>query len=247
MKLKILQWNIWYKENPKKISEEILRFDPDIVCAQELMQNLPNNIDTAKTIKEITKFNSFYKESETWDNRPDKTSQGNAIFSKYPFVSTSFKYVNDPVHNPLNASVEGRVYLESVFKINGRKLIVGTTHLSYSHRFKIDNRRKNEAKILKNILSSNKEDFIFCGDLNAIPSSYTIKEISKVDNLKNFGPNVTEPTWTTKPFDYKGFKEDKLNWRLDYVFGTNNLNVLKSEILKTDYSDHLPVLVEIEI
>lgn len=247
MLIKILQWNIWYKENPEKIAEEILRINPDIVCAQELMQNSTSRVDTAKSIAGITKYNFFYKESETWDNRPDKSSQGNAIFSKYPLKLIKHVYINKPVHNPLNASVEGRVYLESQFHFGQRTITVGTAHLSYSDRFEIDKRRTKEAKILKEILSTKKKNFIFCGDLNAVPNSYTIKKIEELKHLKNLGPDSTKSTWTTKPFDYKGFKEDKLAWRVDYAFSTRDLKVKKTKILKTNYSDHLPILIEIEL
>ena len=63
----------------------------------------------------------------------------------------------------------------------------------------------------------------------------------------NLGPDYHEKTWTTKPFSYNGFSENSLNWRLDFVFGTKDIKVISSEIIKTDLSDHLPILIKIEI
>ena len=43
-----------------------------------------------------------------------------------------------------------------------------------------------------------------------------------------------------------GFEEKELRWRLDYVFASKNIKVLSSQIIPTEWSDHLPVLVECE-
>jgi endonuclease/exonuclease/phosphatase family metal-dependent hydrolase len=34
---------------------------------------------------------------------------------------------------------------------------------------------------------------------------------------------------------------------LDYIFASKDIKVASSEIVNTDYSDHLPILVELEI
>ena len=73
----------------------------------------------------------------------------------------------------------------------------------------------------------------------------TVKKIQKI--LRNCGPNIKEKTWTTKPFDLNGFKATGLNWRLDYIFATKDLKVTNSQIIKTEYSDHLPLIVEFEV
>ena len=131
MKFKILHWNIWYKEDPKKIADEIIRINPDVVCAQELMQNQKKGLDTSKIISEKIKYYYFYKEAVTWDNRFDITSQGNAIFSKLPIFDTTFKFLSDFEHNPANATKEGRVYVESKIKLGARLLGVGTTPILF--------------------------------------------------------------------------------------------------------------------
>jgi len=247
MKLKILQWNIWYKEDPRKIADEIIRIDPDIVCAQELMQNLKKDLDTPKIISEKIKYYYFYKEAVTWDSRFDITSQGNAIFSKFPIFDTEFEFLSDFEYNPANATKEGRVYVESKIRLGARLLGVGTTHLSYSFRFKNTPRRKKEADKLAEIIKNKKNKFILTGDLNNSPKSYVVNKILENKNLKNAGPDDSEMTWTTKPFDYHGFKEDNLKWRIDYVFVSNEINVLSSRIISTKVSDHLPILTEVEV
>ena len=90
-----------------------------------------------------------------------------------------------------------------------------------------------------------KRNFVFTGDLNAPPGTPTIDKVS--EHLANVGPDFTEKTWTTKPFSYDGFEEMKLNWRLDYIFATKDIETISTEVLKTAYSDHLPVQAKIKV
>lgn len=38
---------------------------------------------------------------------------------------------------------------------------------------------------------------------------------------------------------------DALDWRLDYIFGSSDIVVNSSEVLQTEFSDHLPVIIEV--
>lgn len=241
----LLQWNLWYKEDPHLIVQEIKKLNPDIICAQELIIHTGKEINTPEKIASCLKYDYVYQKAESWDNREEKESQGNAIFYRLPLIKTSFTYIQDPKHNPPSASYEGRVYLKARFKVNKKFIDIATVHLSYSPCFKINPRRRKEADNLINIIKKKSKSFVFTGDLNATPSSYVIKKICQY--LKNAGPDFQEKTWTTRPFDYHGFQEDKLNWRLDYVFTSPDVQVIKAEIIKTTLSDHLPILIRFRI
>jgi endonuclease/exonuclease/phosphatase family metal-dependent hydrolase len=154
-------------------------------------------------------------------------------------------YLTAKKHNPLNATVEGRVYLENKYEINGKIITIATTHLGYSHKFRATKTRLVENQNLCAILRKKIDNYIFCADLNSTKNGLIRKNISKY--IKNCGPELNRPTWTTKPFDYHGFKEDQLKYRIDYVFSTNDMNISKSTIINTEFSDHLPILVEFEI
>jgi endonuclease/exonuclease/phosphatase (EEP) superfamily protein YafD len=117
--------------------------------------------------------------------------------------------------------------------------------MSYTHQFEITPRKTQETDTLVDIISSHKSSYIFTGDLNAVPGSYTINRIAKY--LKNAGPDITQATWTTKPFSYDNFEETELKWRLDYIFATDDIKVTSTEILNTNYSDHLPILAKFEL
>ncbi len=102
--------------------------------------------------------------------------------------------------------------------------------------------KKIEVDNLINLIKNKKERYFFTGDLNTPPESYPIEQITQY--LKNAGPEYKQNTWTTKPFSYNGFEENDLNWRLDYVFCTPDITIESVKVIETDYSDHLPILVE---
>ena len=246
MKLKILQWNIWYKEDIDKIVEEIKRSQADVITAQEFIQHSATDLDTAKYIADKLGFNYFYHTADTWSGREEKEAQGNAIFSRFPITETSHVYISPPKHNPENALEEGRIYVETTLDVKGEPLVAGTTHLSFTPGFEITEQRKKEADNLINIIKNKKTNYIFGADLNAGPDSYVIKEFEK--QLSNVGPDYREKTFANQPFDYYGmYQVEDLEWRLDYLFASDDIKVTNAQIMETEYSDHLPILAEIEI
>lgn len=66
-------------------------------------------------------------------------------------------------------------------------------------------------------------------------------------HLQHVGPDFAQSTWTTKPFSFMGFEENELKWRLDYIFASKQIKVLSSNIIPTEYSDHLPIFAECEL
>ena len=228
--LKILQWNIWFNEKIENIISELNRFDTDIVCIQEL--SITNNdISNIDKLKKLYPY-MYYEIADTFS---DGRSQCNAILSKYPIKNTYKFFVQKPTEDKNDYSKEGRVYIEVGIVINEKYISIGTTHLSYTDRFKETELKDQEGDNLIKCINK-KDNYIFTGDLNASKNSKYVKEIEKY--LVNYN---TSNTWTTKPFSYQGFNEDKLNWKLDYVFTTSDIIVDEVKVLKTNYSDHLPI------
>lgn len=236
MKISLLQWNIWFKEDIDNIITELKRINADIVTIQELciFENDKSNLEKLNLIYPFV----YYEIADTLENR----SQGNAILSKYPFLRKSAKYVQEPTENKDDFSKEGRIYLEATIDIYNKLLIIGTTHLSYTHNFNETELKNREIEKLISYIENHKSNYILSGDLNAKQNSNYVEKISKYLVHHN-----TTNTWTTKPFSYNGFEEDKLNWKLDYIFTTQEVNVLETNVVETKYSDHLPILVDIEL
>lgn len=247
MQIKLLQWNVLYKERIENIVKFLKEIDADIFCLQELGINCkfnPTISDTPNYVAKELGVNYYFERAYTKEGG-EIESLGNGIFTKFPIIRKQFFFTQ--LHAPIQVSYsdEERVYIEVDLQIDDTTLTIGTTHLSYVHKFTTTDKKKKEVDNLINGIKNKKEKYILTGDLNSPPDSYAISELSKY--LVNVGPSYDEATWTTKLFEYQGFKEDKLRWRLDYVFATKDVNVISSEIIKTDYSDHLPILVTISV
>ena len=243
-RIKVMSWNVLYKEKADNILSLIKKFDPDILCCQEITIN--SHINSGRDIpQELGNIIGNYTYRQTLpDLYGHPTSMGNAIFSKFPIVKDRWAFVRR-AGSSINILSQDRIYLEVNLKINNQLLIVGTTHLSFIPWFIESPARNKEADRLIQEISSNKNKFILAGDLNSTPSSNTIKKLEK--RLKSAGPEHTENSFSTKPFALAGFEVWGLDWRLDYVFTTRDIKVISSKIVKTKYSDHLPIIAEIEI
>jgi endonuclease/exonuclease/phosphatase family metal-dependent hydrolase len=247
MKVTILQWNINEKENPRKIADKVKRINPDIFCGQEFIQHFGKipKVDIPKEMAETLGYNYYFESGDTWDTKEHKQTQGNVIMSKFPIMSSTHKHVQEPKHNPPNAEYEGRVYVEAQIKIEENILTVGTVHLSFTSNLEITQHRKKEVDTLVEIIKGKNANYVLAADLNSPPNSYTIKELEKY--LVNAGPSYEQNTFPSRPFNYRGHEEKVMNWRPDYVFVSEDISVVSSEILETELSDHLPILVEFQI
>lgn len=244
MKIKILQWNIWFKEEAENVIELIRKINPDILCLQELTigSEFNNGRNVPETISKSLGIDYNFAPAHKFE---DDHVQGNGIFSKHIFKKNlNFFITNSKGSN--DYSSEGRVCAVSQIQLSNKELItLATTHSSYSHKFIENESKSEEVKILLDFFSVQEENFLFTGDLNVSPNSKTVKLIE--EKLVHCGPDYNEPTWTTKPFSYNGFEEDKLRWRLDYAFATQDIKICDARIIETKYSDHLPILLEVEV
>jgi endonuclease/exonuclease/phosphatase family metal-dependent hydrolase len=242
--IKVLQWNVWYHEKCENIVKFIKVADADIVCCQELTVNFAEanpNIDVPAEIAKACNYNYFFQPQTTFG----RTQMGNGIFSKFPIISKGFKYIQKADPSIKTYKTEDRTYMEATLEINGQDLKVGTLHLSYSTEFAMTEKRLDESEKLYEAVQGNHDKFILTGDMNATPDSPIIKKLEEM--FIHADPNTDRPTWTTKPFSYQGFEANTRDWRLDYIFATEDINVIENKIIDTSYSDHLPILTEIQL
>jgi endonuclease/exonuclease/phosphatase family metal-dependent hydrolase len=247
MLISVLQWNVWFQEDIRHIASLLHEVNPDIFCLQEL------TIDhSAQAVKHTPDYLTGSLGYYTYYHPvridyPDgrHTTQASGIFSRFPITRRRFAWINQPSGHG-GAPDEHRAYVEATLELpNNPPLTVATTHMSYTHRFEPTPAKQAETDAVVQQVTRHPDRLIFSGDLNSAPDSPTITAISK--HLKSAGPDHQQNTWTTKPFDYQGFTETELNWRLDYVFATPDLQPVLSEILSTNYSDHLPILAKFEV
>lgn len=241
MHLKILQWNVWYKEKVENVLNEIKKLDLDVICLQELTHGYvkEHNKSSWDYIGEDLGFTFSFQEIPIVKGK-DNWLQANAIFSKYPIKRQTTTWLHRPISEKDPAD-QYRGYLEVELDVKGKPVTVGTTHMSFG----IDPQDDKELEQLLSILETKRQRYILTGDINAIPNSPRVKEITKC--LKHVGPSYDQNTWTTKEFDLPEFKAFTLDWRYDYIFASHDIEVVDSKIVKTDVSDHLPVLAEVRL
>lgn len=241
--ISILQWNVWYLEDIKNITTFMKENKADIICLQELTIDFDkqNNIHTPEYIAKELGYNVHYQEITFADK---SVKLANAIFSKYELSGTRTVWVNQEQGSG-SYDDENRAYVEVKVTVDGKELTVGTVHMSYTHAFEPSERKLQETDLLVKTIKDNHKNYVLTGDFNAQPDSEVIHRIEK--HVRNLGPDYDQKTWTTKPFSYNGFEANALEHRLDYVFGSNDIHVSEAAVLRTDYSDHLPILTVVDL
>lgn len=239
--MKVLQWNVWYKENIERVIGVLKAQDADVICLQELTRGyieqsrentweyIAHELGYAYRVQEIPIITA----ETQW-------SQANAVFSRWPILHRQAVWLHEPAELE-NPDDQYRGYLEVVIDAGGTEVTVATTHLSF--KTTLDTNPEDDAE-LANLLpriTAKRSGFILTGDLNAVPDSRRVRAISA--HLRHAGPSYEQKTWTTKPFTFKDLEAKSLDWRYDYVFASPDLAVQDARIVQTDVSDHLPVMV----
>lgn len=247
--MRILQWNVLFRESASRILDVLADVDADVLCLQELTSVSGHNegIDVPAFLAEQLGFSYFYQIAQEWDSPGDRHTLGNGIFSRYALTRTDHSFVRPSQGiNPHDPAHEGRAYVEADVALpDGTVLTVGTAHLSYIPKGVMTPEKKHEIDALLAIAKSKTSRYVLTGDFNEPPESYTVQELSRA--LSHCGPPFETLTWPTRPFQSQAHKEDALGWRIDYAFATPDLAVVDAAIVDTDVSDHLPILVELDV
>ena len=249
MKIKVLQRNVWFRERAENLLQVMKKLNPDIICCQEITQGswFNDKRDVAQFIAQELWYNYYFSRAHKYEypHTPlwERNFWWNAIFTRFTIKeSFDFALIN-PDDSP-DHPYERRTCAVAKVQAWEKVLTIATAHKSYSSRFSEDQDKIEETQKLVHFFGEN-ENIIFTWDLNLTPETESIKMIE--EELQNCWPDYNQSTRTTKPFSFMWFEENELNRRLDYIFASKNFKVISSEIISTNYSDHLPILVECEI
>ena len=248
MRIKVLQWNILYKEKIKNVLETIKELQPDIICLQEATQESPfnNYIDTIKFVADNLSFCHIFAPGQKF--LPEGNITGNAIISRYPLKEIEIGILQKEKQDFNDETPEGRSYVKAKLILpENKQATIVTKHMTFTPFFRDNLEKTEENKKIIKFLKKERDPLIFTGDFNSPPSSNIVAELNKF--MKHAGPDFNQKTWTTKlPFQYRGFEEKEfLKWRLDYIFVSKGIKIYSSKIIETRFSDHLPILAELEI
>ncbi len=247
MKLKVVSYNIhkglnW--NNSRLILAEVKQLiqtlDIDIVFFQEVAGE---NSKFKNKFKEYPSTSQFeYFADTVWDyysyaqnSAYSHGHHGNLILSKFPIINWSNTNIS-------TNRFEQRGLLHCLIEIPGTnfKIDLLCTHLNLFH-----NGRKKQYKMIKEFLvqNSNKDSkLILAGDFN----DWNHKNSNQLADYFE----LSEAFYTKNSFFAKTFPSFFPLLCLDRIY-TKNLKIITTEVLNNEkwktLSDHLPILVELEI
>lgn len=211
-----------------RIAGVIRKSQADIVALQEvdIHTKRSGNIDIVKVLSEKTglKYTAFGQNLEF-----EGGQYGNAILSKYPV-----KHIKN--HHFDNISGEQRGVLSTIIDINNRDILFLNTHLDHTEND--DSERVLYAeKIRDHIIPLYKnQTVILAGDFNDIPGSRMVQIVQSYLNdswvQAGKGDGFTIPANIPEK-------------RIDYIFYSGDLKPVTANVVQSNASDHLPLVVKL--
>lgn len=232
MTMRLLSWNIWGGLFLPVITGYLLHAKADIVALQEVEEQGEDK-NTARIIAEALGYSYVYARSMHYNTVDGKDAyRGNAVLSKYPIVTNTTHVLS---------SEQTRTATQADIDIGGRTLHVLSVHLIHSHQ---QPSLLQEGQVASLVAASPKERTVIMGDFNSLPESKTIADIRDV--FRDTDPDRI-PSWCLYPDGCKVCKPEKVQWKLDYIFVSHDLKTGEFRVGESKGSDHLPVMVNLDV
>ncbi len=269
--IRILTWNVRWFDEQKRVTKgaypsrkQMLAFikeqDPDILCFQEYFETNKVNYSNLKDIQKMN-YPYHYKVID-YGRKGGPLEVGVAIFSRFPIVDSMRLRYPGPVHLRAAESLIScdidlgpqtiRVYtthLQSVLfqkedyerlrmirtaddsMLDASKSILKKLRQGYASRGK-------QVDIVRQLLDKSPYPVILCGDFNDVPNSYTYFHI-RGDRQDAFiaASNGIGRT----------YRDVSPTLRIDYVMADKRFDVLQCKRFPVPYSDHYPVLADLQL
>lgn len=217
--------------------------DPDILCLQEYFGVPGRNITDSLKARG---YNHWYGARGSSEN-----PHGTVVFSKLPIVDKEILDNQKIMVEIMDGKRRFRlccVHMDSYqFDLDDRNDIKGMTHgkinESSSRRTlgkgkeTVLQHEKEWNKLLQPLVTGSREPLLLAGDMNDIPGSWLYGQIT--DYLDDTYCDEGSGFCTTYNGSFPHF-------RIDMVFHSKEFKTLSYERIKTDISDHYPVLVSLE-
>lgn len=262
--MKLLNINIGIKiDNTAKVAEFIKNENADIVAIQEIVRHLEDKVfDEFKSklgvenvVGELypNRFfgplwitDAFRKEGKIHRDFGGLIEQGNEILSKY----TIKEAVNEHFYKAYEYALDwtnwkeedhGRALETVELDINGKPLQILNIHGIWTENKMGDDRTVEECEFVVNKAKEKNIPTIITGDFNLLPETKSIKLINKeyINLIDKFNIKSTRP-------DFNDGLESGKNV-VDYIFVSKDITINDFKVIKTDITDHLPLMLEFTI
>ncbi len=241
----------------------------DIFCLQEMMSSTDENLvheegkRRLNVLQEISKrlpgfevvFAPVQDDYEIDSPYPGQSQLGTAIFYRKTLdvIETGSFFIYNEFNSfvPPDWETLGHNMAFIVLKVNGKELVVSTLHGNSQPSDKLDSpKRIAQFQKALDFLLGRDELKILMGDFNALPETESVK-MFEAAGLKNL---ITEYNITTTRGSHMralfpeyetglyGFQEFA-----DYTFVSTEIDVKSFEVPDEPISDHLPMIMEIDM
>jgi len=244
--------------NPNMVIQYILDSKADIVCLQEYTVSSKDEFLTHEDLLRI--FSKYpYKHIQYKQIEKNKRS-GVATFSMYPIVNKqqvkylsryntsifsdikihgkAIRLINNHLESNRLTEKDKDMPISLKDKFDAEHLTGITLHFSkkLGAAYKL---RANQADAVAKVIETSPYKVIVCGDFNDVPASYAYTKVK--GNLKDaFSETCNGFGWT--------FNDRYYHFRIDYLlYDQTAFSALTFKLDKVKYSDHYPVLCELNM
>ena len=234
--IRVMTYNIHHGEGMdgkldlERIAALIRRQKADLVALQEVDRGVERTgrRDLIAELAKLTGMHYVFSKNIAYQGG----EYGNAILSRFSVLEES------NYHYLMLQPGEQRGLLRATVNIGGRRLVLLNTHIDY--RKEDFERVSNVNEITKLVSKYSDLPVILCGDFNDVPGSRTHAKVKEmfIDSWETVGTG-----------DGSTFSSVKPEKRIDYVFLKKGsaLKPLRARVIPSDASDHLALLVEVEM
>lgn len=215
---------------PNSVANVINKYNPDIVGLNEVRSeaikptNHPSWFDQVGTLSKLTNMPYFYFGKAITFEGP----YGNAILSKYPLNNIKTIPIPDPIIKDEDAYYESR----NIISCECENFHILITHIGLAK-----SEQRNAIEKLLELINDISKPIILMGDFNMTPDNPLIKEISNklIDTSIKFNKSLLS------------FPSINPRIKIDYIFISNDIELINADIPQDVASDHFPYLAKIKI
>ncbi len=253
--MKLLNLNIGIKlDNNDEVIDLISKDAYDIVTMQESIRKIDGAVtdmyNSSNIIKSKINFkNSFFGPMWVADHHEKNNivtkdfggfiEQGNEVIANYPILKARnvFYYKDYSIFaDTTNFKQEDhpRAFVDMIIDINNEKLQIINVHGIWN-KDKVGDERTIEQS--KAILSRIRKDIpcIVVGDFNLLPNTESIEMLNRdMINLIN-------------TYNIKSTRPNKENIVNDYIFVNEKVTINDFKVIKSNISDHFPLVIDFDI
>lgn len=251
MIIKFISLNIWHSQELNAVASFLKQEDPDIAVLQEVYNSQDSGQRPQyRAFSELTERLEFpfcEHEAAYISVLPDgKIPEGNAILSKFPITQKSGTFFIGSFRSDYEDTVENAPAAPRALQHASVETPAGTIDIYNLHGpwdLDGDNYSEKRRQMSDAVISAiqGKQNVIVAGDTNATPGNQAIAEIEK--HLTSVFGKELRTTFNMRRKDNPGYATAAV----DMVFTSRNLNVISKSCPSVDISDHLPLIVTLEL